>query len=237
MIDIDVTKQIQTVNGTQLLRISMQVQAGEFISVFGKSGTGKTTLLRMIAGLTTPDAGYIKIGDEYWYNSEQHIDKKTRHRQIGFVFQDYALFPNMSVEQHLTFAQVDSAPEHIDALLDAMQLTALRKRKPAMLSGGQKQRLALARALARKPALLLLDEPLSALDTETRLQLQNEIAAAHHRFNATTIMVSHDVYEVHRLSDAIYPIEEHQLHQKLTPDGFLKQCNPLLLQNRIIGTP
>ncbi len=206
MIKLDLKRTIHTTQGNELLDVQLEVQKNELITLFGKSGAGKTTLLRMIAGLATPEKGFLRVGDEVWFDSTKKINLKTQKRNIGFVFQDYALFPNMTVEEHLLFAQAEKDVESAHTLLDIFHLTGLNDRKPSMLSGGQKQRLAVARALARKPAILLLDEPLSALDEETRFLLQDEIIQAHKTLGSTTILVSHDKAEVVRLSDKVYNI-------------------------------
>ena len=178
---------------------------------------GKTTLLRMIAGLTQPDSGYIRVNGESWYDSERKINLKPQKRNIGYVFQDYALFPNMTVKEHLLYAQFNREKEYISELLDSFHLKGLCERKPAKLSGGQQQRLATARALVRKPQILLLDEPLSALDSETRESLQFEILQAHQKYQATTLLVSHDLNEICKLSDYVYVIENLKINRQGNP--------------------
>ena len=208
MIHIDARKQLHTADGPLELAIQADIAEGEFVTLFGKSGAGKTTLLRMLAGLTDPDAGTLVVGDETWFDAARGIRRAPQQRKIGFVFQDYALFPNMSVRGNLEFAlenQRDRA--HVDELLALMELGALAQRRPAELSGGQRQRVALARALARRPRILLLDEPLSALDDETRLRLQDELLKLHRAFKLTTLLVSHDLGEVFKLSDRVLAIE------------------------------
>ena len=211
LIDLHLQKDIHTITGKLTLDIKLSIPEFGFITLFGKSGVGKTTILRMIAGLTTPDSGYITIGKNSWFNKKNKLNLKTQKRNIGFVFQDYALFPNMTVEQHLFYAQTNKDSDHVNDLLNIFDLKGLRNRKPDFLSGGQKQRVAVARALARKPKILLLDEPLSALDSESRVTLQKEIMQAHKSFNATTILVSHDVDEITRLSDQVYVIDNGRI--------------------------
>ena len=172
----------------------------------------------MISGLTNPDSGYIKVGNENWFDGSNNVNIKTQERNIGFVFQDYALFPNMTVEEHLYYAQKLKDNNHVNELLDIFNLEGLKKRKPDTLSGGQKQRVAVARALARKPQILLLDEPLSALDGETRQILQQEIITAHKSFFATTILVSHDIDEVSRLTDKVYVIDNGKIINSGKPE-------------------
>jgi len=150
------------------------------------------------------------------------------------MFQDYALFPNMTVEQNIRFAQSDKNDAEIDHLLQMFGITEFRKRKPNGLSGGQKQRVALARALARKPQLLLLDEPLSALDAEMRIALQDEILKAHELLGVTTMLVSHDLNEVFRLASLVLCIENGQINRKGSPDEVFSD-NSVSGKVQIIG--
>jgi len=218
LIDLHLIKNIHTIEGKIKLDINLEIPEFGFITLFGKSGVGKTTILRMISGLTKPDSGYIKVGNENWFDPNHDVNIKTQERNIGFVFQDYALFPNMTVEEHLYYAQKQRDTNHVNELLDIFNLEGLKKRKPDTLSGGQKQRAAVARALARKPQILLLDEPLSALDSETRQILQQEIITAHKSFSATTILVSHDVDEISRLTDKVYIIDNGKIINSGKPE-------------------
>lgn len=223
LIDINISKKIHTSNGFENLEVAIQIPEFQLVAIFGKSGVGKTTLLRILAGLTKPDKGYIKIGNEIWFDSEKRINIKPQKRNIGFVFQDYALFPNMTVREHLLFAQPKIEKDYITKLLEVFQLDGLHERKPAKLSGGQQQRLALARAFARKPRILLLDEPLSALDNTTRNILQDEIMQAHKDFSATTLLVSHDINEVLKLSDYVYVIDDGKVKKSGKPSEIFNQ--------------
>ena len=218
VIYIDIEKMMLTVNGKVNLAIKTEVKTGELVALFGSSGAGKTTLLRILAGLVTPDKGIIKFGDTLWFDSEKQINIPPQKRNISLMFQDYALFPNMNVEENIQFAQAEKDDKAVDELLSVFGLNEFRKYKTNGLSGGQKQRVALARALARKPQLLLLDEPLSSLDAEMRSTLQNEIAQAHQLLGATTIMVSHDLSEVFRLSNQVLCIENGIIQKSGSPD-------------------
>jgi len=211
LIDLHLQKKMHTNEGPEMLDIELQIPEKGFVTIFGKSGAGKTTLLRMIAGLTMPDDGFIKACNQNWFDKKQKINLPTQKRNIGYVFQDYALFPNMNVLEHLLFAQPKQDKEYIKKLLEIFNLYGFCKCKPHQLSGGQKQRLGLARALAHKPDILLLDEPLSAMDYKTRAILQNELKEAHTNFNFTTLLVSHDLNEVCKLSEVVYEIDKGKI--------------------------
>ncbi len=212
MIEIDITKSLNGANGKILLHISTQLKTNDFISIFGKSGAGKTTLLRIIAGLEVADSGRIIVDNEVWFDSTKKINLPPQKRKIGFVFQDYALFPHFSVWKNLAFGLKDSRDKgKIDELLKLMELENLRDKLPKELSGGQKQRVALARALISNANILLLDEPLSALDNEMRGILQDEIIKLHRHFGLTTILVSHDISEIFKLSNRIIHIKEGKI--------------------------
>lgn len=212
MIKIEITKKLLTAQGEMELRIDETFEQRDFVALFGKSGAGKTTTLRILAGLTKPDSGLIRVNDEIWFDSKNGVNLPPQHRAIGFVFQDYALFPNMTVRQNLDYALARSEKRTIVAELLAMvDLQQLAGRKPQTLSGGQRQRVALARALVRRPKILLLDEPLSALDDEMRRKLQNDLYALHKRFEMTTILVSHDLGEIFKLCQRVLVIDEGQI--------------------------
>ncbi len=218
VIFIDIEKRMLTANGPMNLSVQTTIPAGELVALFGESGAGKTTLLRILAGLVVPDKGLIKFGTTVWFDSEKKINIPPQNRNISLMFQDYALFPNMTVEQNIQFAQPEKDQSKVNDLLALFGLAEFRKRKPTGLSGGQKQRVALARALARKPQLLLLDEPLSALDAEMRITLQDEIAQAHQLLGVTTIMVSHDLNEVFRLATQVLCIENGSITRTGNPE-------------------
>jgi len=228
VIFIDVEKRMLTANGPMNLAVQVTIPSGELVALFGESGAGKTTLLRILAGLIAPDKGLIKFGNTVWFDSENQINFAPQNRNISLMFQDYALFPNMTVEQNIQFAQPQRKQSEVDELLELFGLSEFRKRKPTGLSGGQKQRVALARALARKPQLLLLDEPLSALDAEMRIALQDEIAQAHQLLGVTTIMVSHDLNEVFRLATQVLCIENGLVTRTGKPEA-------VFLDNSISG--
>jgi molybdate transport system ATP-binding protein len=190
------------------LRLELDVAPAELVALFGPSGAGKTTLLRCLAGLTTPDSGRLCVNDVVWFDAAAKINLPPQQRRVGYMFQDYALFPNMTVRGNLEFALRKGADKkRVAELLELMELGELQHRKPDALSGGQKQRVALARALVCQPELLLLDEPLSALDPVIRIRLQDELLRLQRHFGLTTVMVSHDVAEVYKLARHVFVIE------------------------------
>ena len=216
MIRIDISKKLHGANGKMSLDISLKIEDGEFIALTGQSGSGKTTLLRILAGLEEA-YGTIQVGDELWLDNKKAL--APQKRQIGFVFQEYALFANMSVEQNLLYVNNDK--ELANHLLKITELDKLKKRLPNTLSGGQKQRLSLCRAMMNKPKLLLMDEPLSALDPAMRTKLQNEILQLHKEFKTTTIMVSHDPSEIYRLANRVVVLNLGEIINDGTPKDIL----------------
>ena len=198
MIKIDIKKRLFGANGDMELDINLNIKEGEFIAIAGDSGSGKSTLLRILAGLEEA-TGEIKINDRVWLDRQTFLPPQKR--EIGFVFQDYALFTNMTIEQNLLFVNRDR--EFANYLLEITELTNLKNRVPNSLSGGQKQRVSLCRALMNRPKLLLMDEPLSALDPLMRKKLQNKILTLHNQLKITTIMVTHDPSEIYHLADRV----------------------------------
>jgi len=214
MIDIDIKKELYGSNGIMNLDIELHIEEGEFIALMGQSGSGKTTLLRVLAGLEKAE-GNVVVDGMSWSNM------RPQYREIGFVFQDYALFDNMSVEQNLLFVNRDKVL--VEQLLEMTELTALAKQSVKVLSGGQKQRVSLCRAMMKKPKLLLMDEPLSALDTQMRSKLQTEIKQFHSTFGTTTIMVSHDIGEVYALANRVCVMEYGQIVKDNSIDELIKE--------------
>jgi molybdate transport system ATP-binding protein len=204
------------------LQFDSKIDSGEFVCVYGPSGAGKTSVLRMLAGLLTPDDGHIVTDNTTWFDKAKKVDLKPQLRNIGMVFQEYSLFPNMTVRGNLEFAlKKESSADIVDELLQLTELEQLQDQKPALLSGGQKQRVALARALIRRPRLLLLDEPLSALDSVMQAKLQDYILRVHQQFSLTTILVSHDVFEVVKMSKRVLILEEGTIKRDGPPREVL----------------
>jgi molybdate transport system ATP-binding protein len=218
MIRINVRKSLLLAAGKTELAVDVALKAGTFCTLYGASGAGKTTMLKILAGLVQPDEGFIEVNGEVWLDTSRKINLAPQKRKIGFVFQDYALFPHMTVRENLQYALKDKAEKPvIEQLLDLVSLQSLADRKPATLSGGQQQRVALVRALVGRPQILLLDEPLSALDLEMRQTLQGEIFRLHQAFQTTTLMVSHQLSEIYRLSDRILWLEQGRISREGSP--------------------
>lgn len=224
MIYLDFQKKLYSTQGEVLLKVQCSLKMRELITLFGKSGAGKTTILRILAGLTTPDFGIIKVQDSIWFSSKDKINIPPQKREIGFVFQDYALFPNMSIEENLLFALPKRGDKkHIEELLEIVELQNFRKVKPSMLSGGQQQRVALIRALVRNPKILLLDEPFSALDASMSQRLQEELLKIHQKFELTTFFVSHNLADVFYLSQYVLHLNNGVVDKQGTPsEVFLR---------------
>ncbi|MFT4665169.1 MAG: molybdate transport system ATP-binding protein [Polaribacter sp.] len=215
MIAIDIHKKLSAATGEMLLEVNTQIPSGQLLTLYGKSGAGKTTLLRILAGLTEADKGQITIDGVTWLDTNKKIKLPPQQRNIGFVFQDYALFPNMTVQENLSFAlKKEQSSSIIKELIELIELGDLRKQKPKTLSGGQKQRVALARALVQQPKLLLLDEPLSAIDSEMRNKLQTYLLKVQQTYDLTTILVSHDESEIRKMSTAILILDQGKIIQQ-----------------------
>jgi sulfate transport system ATP-binding protein len=202
--------------------VNLAIPAGELVALLGPSGSGKTTLLRIIAGLETPDGGSIS------FNGEETTHRHVRERQVGFVFQHYALFKHMTVFENVAFGlRVKSRKlrlpeteirEKVSGLLRLVQLESLANRYPSQLSGGQRQRIALARALAVKPQILLLDEPFGALDAQVRSELRRWLRRLHDEIHVTSVFVTHDQEEALELADRVVVMREGRIEQVGTPE-------------------
>ncbi len=202
------------------MEIDLCVSEGEALAITGDSGAGKTTLLRQIAGLTTPQNGRIRCKKTIWLDTASKFNLPAQNRKVGFVFQDYALFPHFTVMQNLQFALGPREDKsRIGELLEAVELTELSDRKPFQLSGGQKQRVALARALVQRPELLLLDEPLSALGPSMRTKLQGYLSMLRHQFGFTMLIVTHDPGEIFGLAQQMIVMEDGKIIKQGTPAG------------------
>ena len=208
---------------TAVNRVSFSVREGELMALLGPSGGGKTTVLRMIAGLEMPSAGDVFI------RGQRVNDLSVQQRNIGFVFQNYALFKNMSVFKNIAFGLKVKKWKRADIetrvaeLLELLELKGFEKRYPHQLSGGQRQRIAIARALAPKPGVLLLDEPFGAVDAKIRQELREWLVHLHHDLNVTTLFVTHDQEEAMEVSDRIVIFSQGNLEQIGTPREVYEQ--------------
>lgn len=234
MLNFHLLKALHTAAGPRTLDVRLTLVPGELLAISGPSGAGKTTLLRLLAGLDRPDGGFIQAAGQAWYSAAHRQWLPPQQRALGFVFQDYALFPNMTVRENLEFAAAGQPHKNglLGELLAMLELSELAERRPATLSGGQRQRVALARALARRPVLLLLDEPLSALDIPSRLRLQPVLTYFHQRFGLTTILISHDPAEISRLADRVLELELGQVRRVGPP---VAPAAPAIVVGRVLA--
>lgn len=206
-----------------LNRVSLDVEAGEFLTLLGPSGSGKTTLLMAIAGFSRPTAGSICFGEKEMVLTPPH------RREVGMVFQNYALFPHMTVAENLSFPlevrklEKSLREEKVERALNMVEMGGFKGRRPAQLSGGQQQRIALARALVFEPELVLMDEPLGALDKQLREKMQFEITALAHRLGITVVYVTHDQTEALTMSDRVAVFNDGRIQQLATPDQLYEE--------------
>lgn len=185
------------------------------VVLFGPSGSGKTLTIQAIAGLQRPHKGHIRVGNRTLFDSATGLDLPTRERRVGYVFQDYALFPHLSVERNIAFGLLPTVPwrlsaaqrSKVQAIMKALDIEGLQDRLPAGLSGGQRQRVALARALIREPDVLLLDEPFSALDIGLRSRVRGELDAIQRRFGVPMVLISHDPEDIQVFAETLVMYE------------------------------
>jgi len=227
MIKFQANKTLLTTAGRQQMDIAFEVEKGQLLTLYGPSGAGKTTILRILAGLTSVSSGYITVDGETWYDSHKKINVPTQRRSIGFVFQDFGLFPHWSVYDNLRYAiPKGEDPGLMHELIELMELGSLQDTRPTFLSGGQQQRVALARAIVRKTRLLLLDEPLSALDDDMRHRLQDYIERIRKHYDFTTVLVSHHLPEILRLADEVIWLDKGRIRQQGNPEKIFSGVNP-----------
>ncbi len=201
---------------TRAFDVELALEVGpETVALVGPSGAGKTTVLRAVAGLTRPSRGTIECGGETWFDAGARADKRPEQRSVGFVFQEYALFPHLSVERNVAFGG------RRDGLLEQLRIDQLAKVRPGELSGGERQRVALARALAREPKVLLLDEPMAALDPHTRTAVRAELHDLLRELRLPTLVVTHDFEDAAALANRVGVLVEGKLRQLGTPAELL----------------
>jgi ABC-type sugar transport system ATPase subunit len=227
---------------TALDQINLSIQEGEFIALLGPSGCGKTTLLRCIAGLELPDQGEIKIGDQAVYSSERSVVVPSGKRQLGMVFQSYALWPHMTIFDNIGFGLRLQKKSHqetkacVEKVLKDLGMEGLGERYPSELSGGQQQRVAVARLLATKPPVFLMDEPLSNLDARLRLDMRSEIKRLHHETGVTTIYVTHDQTEAMTMASRIVVMNSGKIQQIASPKEIYQKPANLFVAD-FVGMP
>lgn len=220
------------------LAVEIECLNGELLALVGPSGSGKSTILRTIAGLHQPESGFIHCGYEVWLDADKNVQLPTQERSIGFVFQDYALFPHLTAVQNVITALGHIHPHgrigRAFELLETVNLKGLENRYPDSLSGGQRQRVALARALAREPKILLLDEPFSAVDQVTRRKLQQELVVLRRDIQIPILMVTHDLDEAAMLADRLYVLHKGQTLQNGNPGEVMRHPDNALVA-RLMG--
>jgi len=234
---VDIEKRLSSEFALQC-RFQLDMESPQVTILFGPSGSGKTTMLRCLVGLEQPDRGTIRFGHDCWFDSGAGIALPPQKRQIGLMFQDYALFPIYTVADNIAYGlsalNAGARAQRVAEILDLFDLTELQHRRPAQLSGGQQQRVALARAVARRPRLLLLDEPLSALDAPVRLKLRGELQRLLKRLAIPSIVVTHDWDEALTLGDQMAVIHAGKILQMGTPqEVFTRPANTAVA--RIVG--
>ena len=237
---INITKRWGDFYGVK--NLNMVIEDRDFVSLLGPSGCGKTTTLRMIAGLETPTEGTIKIGDKVVFDSETGVNLSSDKREIGFIFQNYALWPHMTVYENIAFGleSMKWNKKDIDArvkeMLALMKIEEFEKRYPSEISGGQQQRVAIARTLAVKPQVLLMDEPLSNLDAKLRLEMRTELKRLHADTDSTFVYVTHDQLEAMTLSTKICLMKEGTIQQYAPPLKVYNEPNNLYVAD-FVGNP
>jgi molybdate transport system ATP-binding protein len=206
-------------------RLEIELVIEGTVALVGPSGAGKTSVLRAVTGLVKPASGRIALDHEVWFDSERRIFRRPDERRVGLVFQEYALFPHMSVRENVAYA----GRHRVDEYLERFRISHLAQARPTELSGGERQRVALARALARDPGVLLLDEPLSALDAHTKVAVRGELQELLREFGLPTLLVTHDYEDAASLADEVGVIVDGRLRQLASPkemvarpaDGFV----------------
>lgn len=207
MIEIQIKHQIFTSSGNKFLEVDERISEGSFVHVSGDSGIGKTTFFKVLSGLVVPDFGFIKLNDKILLDTANKIFLPPQKRNISLMFQNYALFPNMTVKQNIAFAQTEKDDNIVDELLEKFALKTFENTSPSKLSGGQQQRVALARTLAQNAEIVLLDEPISAVDIAMRKVMLNELLEFNKNNNSTFFVISHSEEEFENFSSNVLIIK------------------------------
>jgi len=219
MIQAELTLPRLFTEGPGDLQVQLTLPTGSLTALVGPSGSGKTTILRLLAGLETPTQGRIAVDEQTWLDTRQRINQRPQDRSIGYVFQDSALFPNMTVRENIQFVAPPNQQTLVSELIEQTGLQPFIDQKPARLSGGQQQRVALARALVRRPKLLLLDEPFAALDSASAQALRPVLLDLHQRWGTTTVLVSHHEADVQALADRIIHLDQGRIRSESLVDA------------------
>ncbi len=239
LIQVEVQKRLASQGRVFALEVDFASET-ERLVLFGPSGSGKTMTLQILAGLVTPDSGRIIVGDRVLFDKAKNVNVPARHRAIGYVPQDYALFPHLSVADNVGFGLARSWPwglgredqERVAEFLAIFELTDLRSSLPRDLSGGQRQRVALARALIRRPSLLLLDEPFSALDALLRVRMRQELLRVQEQFNLPVVLITHDPEDVAALAQTVAVYDTGRVRQVMAlQNGDKRQAAAGLLHS------
>ncbi len=207
-LDVQITKKLRHFK----LRVDFSCNERELLAIVGPSGAGKTIIMRTIAGLEKPDNAYIAYGDTVWTNTKGGISIPVQKRGIGYVFQEFTLFPNLNVYKNVTFAAHDAS--RVKELMKLLDIGHLKDSRPHKLSGGERQRCAICQALAREPRVLLMDEPFSALDTLTRKKLGGMVKSLKRELGIPILYVTHDIHEAQYLADEIMPVVNGTIDNK-----------------------
>jgi molybdate transport system ATP-binding protein len=229
-IDLDIGMTVRSGDASFTLQARFE-SSRDRIVLFGPSGVGKTMTLQVMAGLQRPDSGHVRLGERILFDQSRGIDLPARERRVGYVFQDYALFPHLSVARNIAFGLLPTLPLRMSAthrqrvadIMKALDIDGLQDRLPRSLSGGQRQRVALARALITQPEVLLLDEPFSALDLALRGKVRSELDAIQRRFGIPMVIISHDQDDVRLFADTLVLFEPGRvsrvLHDQAKPEA------------------
>lgn len=225
MIDICIQKKLNGSKGIFTLDINAHFCTQKTYGIFGESGSGKTTFLKMLSGITNPDSGFICYKSQEFFNKKKNFSLPIWKRKIGFVFQNYALFPHLSVYKNIIFGLDKAMKNNIDDLIFSLNLENLCNQKPKNLSGGQSQKVALARAILSNPDILLLDEPFSGLDKDTKALLQIDLKNILEKYKITTFLISHDITEMFLLADEVYVLKDGKFVQYGSPSEVFLQTD------------